>query len=82
GDPALDRASTVPAAMREQLRDYLRQGGTANALSFLRCAARLTGADAGEPDHPLPIADAGLYLPGHDRPGVAELRATWVEGRP
>lgn len=82
GDPALDLASTVPAAMREQLRDYLRQGGTANALSFLRCAARLTGADAGEPDHPLPIADAGLYLPGHDRPGVAELRATWVEGRP
>ncbi len=82
GDPALDRASTVPAAMREQLRDYLRQGGTANALSFLRCAARLIGADAGEPDHPLPIADAGLYLPGHDRPGVAELRATWVEGRP
>lgn len=82
GDPALDRASTVPAVMREQLRDYLRQGGTANALSFLRCAARLTGADAGEPDHPLPIADAGLYLPGHDRPGVAELRATWIEGRP
>ncbi|MDI1294588.1 MAG: cobaltochelatase subunit CobN [bacterium] len=81
-DPALDRASTLPADICGQLRDYLRQGGTANALAFLRTAARLIGADAGEPDHPLPIADAGLYLPGHDRPGIAELRGGWIEGRP
>ncbi len=81
-DPALDRASTLPPEICEQLRDYLRQGGIANGLAFLRNAARLIGHDAGEPDHPVPIADAGLYLPGVERPGLAELRAGWVEGRP
>lgn len=81
-DPALDRASTLPPEIREKLRDYLRQGGVANALSFLRTAARLIGRDAGLPDDPVPIADAGLYLAGVERPGLAELRARWVEGQP
>ena len=81
-DPALDRASTLPAEMREKLRDYLRQGGTANALSFLRTAARAIGHDAGEPDDPVPVADAGLYLAGTERAGLAEVQAGWVEGRP
>ena len=81
-DPALDRASTLPAEVREKLRDYLRQGGTANALSFLRQAARLIGRDAGAPDDPVPVADAGLYLAGIERPALADLRARWVEGRP
>ena len=81
-DPALERASTLPPETCAKLRGYLRQGGVANALSFLRTAARLIGADAGLPDDPVPIADAGLHLPGHDRPGLAELRAGWREGRP
>jgi len=81
-DPALDRASTLPAEMREKLRDYLRQGGTANALSFLRTAARAIGHDAGEPDDPVPVADAGLYLAGTERAGLADVQAGWVEGRP
>ncbi|MGC4250150.1 MAG: cobaltochelatase subunit CobN [Sphingobium sp.] len=81
-DPALDRASTLPAEVREKLRDYLRQGGTANALAFLQTAARLMGEDAGEPDDPVPVADAGLYLPGVDRPSLADLRARWREGHP
>ena len=82
GDPALDRASTLPAETCERLRAYLRQGGSANALAFLRTAARLIGRDLGTPDDPVPVADAGLYLPGIDRPRLAELRARWVEGRP
>ncbi|MFA7604810.1 MAG: cobaltochelatase subunit CobN, partial [Novosphingobium sp.] len=76
-DPALDRASTLPAAERERLRDYLVQGGVPNALSFLRRATRLIGGDAGTPDDPVPVADAGLYLPGVERPGLAELHARW-----
>jgi cobaltochelatase CobN len=76
-DPALDRACTLPAPQVEHLRDYLRQGGTANALSFLRTAARTIGHDCGQPDDPVPVADAGLYLPGTDRPGLADLRARW-----
>ena len=81
-DPALDRASTIPADVRERLRSYLRQGGAANALAFLRTAARMIGADAGAPDDPIPVADAGLYLPGIERPGLANLRARWTEGAP
>ena len=81
-DPALDRASTLPADLRERLRDYLRQGGMANALSFLRTAARTIGHDAGAPDDPVPVADAGLYLAGTERAGLADVRGGWTPGRP
>ncbi|HEX7876956.1 MAG TPA: cobaltochelatase subunit CobN [Sphingobium sp.] len=81
-DPELTRASTLPAETCERLRDYLRQGGVANATSFLRTAARLAGLDAGEPDAPVPVADAGLYLPGVDRPTLEQIKARWTEGQP
>ncbi len=81
-DPALDAASTVPQAVSDRLRDYLRQGGIANAAGFLRHAARLIGADIGVPDDPIPVADAGLYLPGIDRPTLNDLRRRWTDGRP
>ncbi|MEE4451150.1 cobaltochelatase subunit CobN [Novosphingobium resinovorum] len=81
-DPTLTVASTLPAATVERLRDYLRQGGSANALSFLRTAARLIGEDCGQPDDPVPVADAGLYLQGVDRPSLADLRASWCPDAP
>ncbi|EJL28238.1 cobaltochelatase subunit CobN [Novosphingobium sp. AP12] len=81
-DPALDRACTLPAAQVKHLRDYLRQGGTANALSFLRTAVRIIGEDCGQPDDPVPVADAGLYISGVDRPGLADLRARWKPDAP
>lgn len=81
-DPALDAASTLPKHINERLRDYLRQGGVANAASFLRHAARLIGRDAGPPDEPVTIADAGLYLAGNEHPSIADVRADWIAGRP
>ncbi|MBY8823635.1 cobaltochelatase subunit CobN [Sphingomonas colocasiae] len=81
-DPALDRASTLPIESRDRLRDYLRQGGVANATAFLRFATRLIGRDAGPPDDPVPVADAGLYVPGRDRPTLADVRADWIADRP
>ncbi|SCW35436.1 cobaltochelatase CobN [Sphingobium faniae] len=81
-DPSLAAASTLPPETCERLRSYLRQGGVANALGFLRTAARLIGKDAGTPDDPVPVADAGLYLPGAARPTLTDLRATWAEGQP
>ncbi|MGV3481187.1 MAG: cobaltochelatase subunit CobN, partial [Sphingobium sp.] len=81
-DPALDRASTVPPESRDRLRDYLRQGGVANATAFLRFAARLIGRDAGPPDDPVPVADAGLHVAGRDRPTLADVRAHWAPDRP
>jgi cobaltochelatase CobN len=81
-DASLDAASTLSAETCERLRSYLRQGGVANALGFLRTAARLIGKNAGTPDDPVPVADAGLYLCGFERPTLADLRSTWIEGRP
>ncbi|WP_157217826.1 cobaltochelatase subunit CobN [Flavisphingomonas formosensis] len=81
-DPELERASTLAPAGCDRLRDYLRQGGIANAVGFLRTAARLIGSDAGQPDDPVPVADAGLYLPGLERPTLADVRARWQAGRP
>ena len=81
-DRALARASTVAPDIVERLRDCLRQGGIANATAFLRTAARAIGEDLGTPDDPLPLADAGLYMPGIDRPTLAEARADWHADRP
>jgi cobaltochelatase CobN len=81
-DPTLDAASTLPAETCERLRDYLRQGGVANAISFLRSAARLIGHDIGLPDNPVPVADAGLYLKGADRASLGDVRARWIAGQP
>ncbi len=81
-DPALDAASTLADEPREKLRDYLRQGGVANATSFLRMASRLIGRDIGLPDDPVPVADAGLYLRGVERPSLDDVRAGWIAGRP
>ncbi|TVV70274.1 cobaltochelatase subunit CobN [Sphingomonas solaris] len=81
-DPDLDRASTVPADMRDRLSAYLRQGGVGNAISFLRTATRLIGGDAGTPDEPVPVPDAGLHRPGSERPTLDEVRARWIAGRP
>ncbi|WP_022681674.1 cobaltochelatase subunit CobN [Sphingobium bisphenolivorans] len=81
-DPDLHAASTLALESCARLRDYLRQGGIANAVAFLKTAARLAGLDAGEPDAPVPVADAGLYLPGTDRPALEQVKARWLRGRP
>ena len=81
-DPALADASTVAPDMLDRLRDYLRQGGVSNATAFLRTAARAIGHDLGTPDDPLPLADAGLYVPGVERPTLADAAARWVPGQP
>jgi cobaltochelatase CobN len=81
-DPALDEASTVSPEVIARLREYLRQGGIANATGFLATAARLIGRDLGEADAPTPLADAGLYVPGTVRPVLADAQARWVKGRP
>lgn len=81
-DPTLDAASTLPDDIRERLRAYLRQGGVANATNFLRHAAQLIGLNAGRPDDPIPVADAGLHLHGHERPSLDDVRARWMVGRP
>ncbi len=81
-DPSLDRASTLPVETCERLREYMRQGGVANAAAFLRTAVRLIGQDVGMPDDPVPVADAGFHVPALERPGMADVRARWLAGQP
>lgn len=81
-DPALEAAGNVPRAVADRLRDYLRQGGVANAIGFLRTAAALIGQPIGPPDDPVPLADAGLYVTGIERPTLDDARADWVAGQP
>jgi cobaltochelatase CobN len=81
-DPDLRAASTLPPQMCDRLRDYLRQGGIANATAFLKTAARLAGMDAGKADAPVPVADAGLYLPGIERPALDQVKGRWRNGQP
>ncbi|MFC4594786.1 cobaltochelatase subunit CobN [Sphingobium tyrosinilyticum] len=81
-DPDLRAASTLPPETCDRLRDYLRQGGVANATAFLKTAARLAGMDAGEADAPVPVADAGLYLPGIERPALDQVKGRWRDGQP
>jgi cobaltochelatase CobN len=81
-DPSLDAASTIDRDVSEKLREYLRQSGVANAVSFLRHAARMIGSDIGPPDDPVPVADAGLYLAGVERPSMDDVRAGWTDGQP
>ncbi|MCJ2181462.1 cobaltochelatase subunit CobN [Novosphingobium sp. 1949] len=86
-DPALARASTLPAVLRARLAAYLRQGGVANALGFLHSAAAIIGQPVCEPQAPFAIPDAGYYHPGADsrrdeRADHDAVRADWQEGRP
>ena len=81
-DPALSGASTIDAAMCERLRSYLQQGGVPNALAFLKTAVRLIGRDCGAVDDAVPVADAGLYVPGFDRPTRADAEAHWRPDQP
>uniref|UniRef100_UPI0035CB9750 cobaltochelatase subunit CobN n=1 Tax=uncultured Sphingomonas sp. TaxID=158754 RepID=UPI0035CB9750 len=81
-DPALDAASTVSREVTDRLREYLRQGGVANATGFLKTAAHLIGRPIGAADDPVPLADAGLYVPRIERPTLADARAGWIVGQP
>ncbi|MEM9500771.1 MAG: cobaltochelatase subunit CobN [Pseudomonadota bacterium] len=81
-DAALTTASTLKPEFVEQLAQYLRQGGIANAVGFLCAAARSVDCDLGRPDSPVPLADAGLYSSNIDRPTLAEVRAQWKPDRP
>ncbi|GLV22776.1 cobaltochelatase subunit CobN [Sphingobium sp. TomMM35A] len=81
-DPELRLASTLPPETCDLLRDYLRQGGIANAIAFLKTAAGIAGLDAGYADPPVPVADAGLYLPGVERPVLDQVKAGWTDGQP
>ncbi|MHC1479108.1 cobaltochelatase subunit CobN [Frateuria aurantia] len=81
-DPHLQALSTAPPAFCHQLWRYLREGGQANARSFMLTVAReIFGAEVDpEPVRVLPAAS--LYWPGKDRATLADLHEGWMPSRP
>ncbi len=80
-DPELAAHSTVGVETYRRLWHFLLHGGTANARSFLACAATLIGRrfDWREPAE---LPRAGIYRPGLDNPGLDDLRSVRTKDRP
>ncbi len=80
-DPELAGASTLPADACHRLWQYCAHGGAGNGENFLAYGASLLGFDLAWRE-PAPLIRAGIYWPGADAPGLAELRADWQAGAP
>ncbi|NKB50604.1 MAG: cobaltochelatase subunit CobN, partial [Alphaproteobacteria bacterium] len=80
-DAELTQLTTLDAPSAHRLWQYLVQGGTANAESFLAFAATLIGHDAAWRE-PAPLLRAGLYWPGAATPTLGDLQSDWQPDAP
>ena len=81
-DPDSATLSTLDAATRRRLLDYLLNGGVGNARNLLLYAADLAGCRGQVWIEPAPMPVAGLYWPGAANPDLERLRAQWRPGAP
>jgi len=81
-DPDSAMLSTLDAAGRRRLLDYLLNGGVGNARNLLLYAADLIGCGGQAWIEPAPMPEAGLYWPGVPSPDLEFLRAQWRPGAP
>ena len=80
-DPELAAHSTADTEAYRRLWSYLLHGGAANSRSFLAFAATLLGRGF-EWREPAELPRAGIWWPGLDHPGLADLRRVWAKDRP
>ncbi|WP_313082132.1 cobaltochelatase subunit CobN [Pulveribacter sp.] len=89
-DPELLARGTLPADTGRLLWRYLRAGGSANALQFLRAAAFHGMGHGAEPEPPRPLPQVALHVPAawvaahadaHADP-LADLQRAWHAGAP
>ncbi len=80
-DPELTALSTLDARDIARVWGWFAHGGAGNAAAMLAWAAARLGRDA-DWTEPAPVPPAGLYWPGVEAPGLAELRRRWEAGRP
>ncbi|RYX97625.1 MAG: cobaltochelatase subunit CobN [Comamonadaceae bacterium] len=90
-DENLLRQSTMPRAVCRELWQYLRAGGTANAVQFLR-ALSFHGLDRGPAPLPprmlppvalhVPWGDTARHAALHAVAGIDDVRAGWHAGAP
>ena len=80
-DPELAAHSTADTEAYRRLWSYLLHGGATNSRSFLAFAATLLGRGF-EWREPAELPRAGIWWPGLDHPGLADLRRVWAKDRP
>ncbi|NNB43349.1 cobaltochelatase subunit CobN [Pseudomonas chlororaphis] len=81
-DPELSDLSTVPAADRERLWHFLRQGGMGNALNLYRClASGWLGRDYPWSE-PQTLPRTAIYHPHNSSAALSDWQADWRAGRP
>ncbi|WP_057402861.1 cobaltochelatase subunit CobN [Pseudomonas amygdali] len=81
-DPELSDLSTVPAAERDRLWQFLRQGGLQNALEMYRCmASRWLDRDYSWTE-PQPLPRTAIYHPRLASAQLTDWQADWVAGQP
>ncbi|MGR6738309.1 cobaltochelatase subunit CobN [Pseudomonas chlororaphis] len=81
-DPELSDLSTVPAADRERLWHFLRQGGMGNALNLYRClASGWLGRDYPWSE-PQTLPRTAIYHPSRSSAALSDWQADWRAGLP
>ncbi|AZD87051.1 hypothetical protein C4K14_4230 [Pseudomonas chlororaphis subsp. aureofaciens] len=81
-DPELSDLSTVPAADRERLWHFLRQGGMDNALNLYRClASGWLGRDYPWSE-PQTLPRTAIYHPSRSSAALSDWQADWRAGQP
>ncbi|KPW32084.1 CobN/magnesium chelatase family protein [Pseudomonas syringae pv. apii] len=81
-DPELSDLSTVPAAQRDQLWQFLRQGGMQNALDLFHCmASQWLGRDYPWTE-PQPLPRTAVYHPRLASAQLVDWQAEWTAGQP
>ena len=80
-DPELAQLSTLPTEATHRLWRYCVEGGVENARNLVGYAATLIGYRAAWRE-PTTLLRAGLYWPGLDMPGLADIARGWEASRP
>lgn len=79
-DHGLDRFSTISAHERNELWQYLIEGGAVNAGAFLHyCAALIAGSE--KPESAAPLLKAGLWWPGEHVSSLDSIRTHWSDAK-
>ncbi|MCO7736950.1 cobaltochelatase subunit CobN [Brucella intermedia] len=79
-DHGLDRFSTISAQDRNELWQYLIEGGAANTGAFLHyCAALISGSE--KPESAAPLLKAGLWWPGDHVSSLDSIGQHWSDAK-